>query len=308
MSMENQSSENAYLLPNGGWDERILAFQYKTLVTCHAIISERYVVLLDTMINPQTARDMMVHAAPYLEGGRQLLVVNTHTDWDHCWGNQIFVGDSAEFPAPIIASRACADQFMIPGAAKFLAEMAEKQPDVFGDVRLVPPTLAFDERLTIDGGDLTIELFMSPGHTHDLISVWVPEIKTLFATDSAERPFPEPRKPDFMQQMRDTLHDLAAYDAETVLYCHAADVDGTVIRDNIAYFDFVEGKCREAISAEITLPSDESVDLAALINCPFAAAMPATPDLTTTPLAASLEYYKTKGHNSNIRAVWINLL
>jgi len=43
-----------------------------------------------------------------------LLVINTHADWDHCWGNQallpgraglgtLFVGDAAEAPLPYVA-------------------------------------------------------------------------------------------------------------------------------------------------------------------------------------------------------------
>ena len=276
-----------------------MAFQYATLVTCFAVITERYAILLDTMINPATAQVMMDHVAPYLESRRQLLVVNTHSDWDHVWGNQVFSGADATYPAPIIASKACADKFRWPEATDYLAEMQEKSPQTLGDVQLIPPTITFEEKLTIDGGDLTLDLFMAPGHTHDQIAIYIPEIRTLFAADSAERPYPAARKPQFMAQMRQTLADLLAYEADVVLCCHADDVDDAVIRDNIAYFDYLEQCCRVALVNGVSLPEDEDADVAALINCTYEDAMQAD-----AARDSYNDYYKMKGHSEQIRAVW----
>ena len=36
-------------------DERVWAFRYKTTVTAFAVVSARYVVLIDTLINAATA-------------------------------------------------------------------------------------------------------------------------------------------------------------------------------------------------------------------------------------------------------------
>ena len=290
------------LLPNKGWDARILAFRYGDLVTCFAVICERYIVLLDTMFNADTAQQMMNHLTPYLSEKRQLLVVNTHSDWDHCWGNQLFGEVDAAYPAPIIASKGCADDFRAGVCASTLKEMQAQSAETYGNVILVAPTITFEQKLTIMGGDLTLELFPTAGHTHDHISIYIPEIKTLFAADAAERPYPQPRKPEFMPQMRQTLADLAALDTDVVLYCHADDIDAGAIQGNIAYFDFIEEKCRMAMAAEIVLPDDDSADIATLINCPFATAM------RHDPAADGYhEFYKTKGHFGQIRAIWQQL-
>ena len=132
--------------------------------------------IVDTLINPRTAAAMLAIAQERLGEDRQLLVVNTHADWDHCWGNQLFAGPAPLHPAPIVASRRCAEQFRSPEAEPFLREMQEREPARFGEVRYAPPTVLFDERLTIDGGDLTLDLFATPGHSPDHIAVYIPEI------------------------------------------------------------------------------------------------------------------------------------
>src|SRR5262249_61486904 len=117
------------------------------------MVTARYVVLVDTMISPQTATMMLNMAGEYLTEGRQLLVINTHADFDHCWGNQVFAGPSAIYPAPIIATRRAAERFHSPEAENLVPEMIEKEPGIYGDVELTPPTILFDDQLIIDGGD-----------------------------------------------------------------------------------------------------------------------------------------------------------
>src|SRR5262245_2515883 len=72
-------------IANEGWDERILVCRNGSLVDAFIVITERYVILVDTLINPHTAEIMFSMTRGYLENQRQLLVVNTHADYDHCW-------------------------------------------------------------------------------------------------------------------------------------------------------------------------------------------------------------------------------
>ena len=73
------------------------------------VVSERYVVLVDTLVNEATARALLELARPHLRG-RELLVVNTHADYDHAWGNQLFAAADGMAPAPIVGTRACAER------------------------------------------------------------------------------------------------------------------------------------------------------------------------------------------------------
>src|SRR5262245_1423023 len=157
------------LIPNQGWDARILVCRCGTLVDTFIVVSERYVVLIDTLINTRTAEALLEIARAHL-ANRQLLAINTHADWDHAWGNNVFAGPGAPVPAPIIASRICAERLRSEQAREKLAELRADEPGRFDDVLLTPPDVLFEQHLAIDGGDLTLELFATPGHKPDHIS------------------------------------------------------------------------------------------------------------------------------------------
>jgi glyoxylase-like metal-dependent hydrolase (beta-lactamase superfamily II) len=287
-------TDSVVVVPNQGWDRRILVCRCGPLVDTFIVVTQRYVVIIDTLVNRVTAEALLAIARPYLDG-RQLLVVNTHADWDHAWGNEVFAGPAATFPAPIIASRKCAERLRSEAAREKLAAKRAQSPGRHDDVVLTPPTLLFDERMLIDGGDLTLELFATPGHTSDHISVFMPEISTLLTGDAAELPFPFVENAAAMPQMRASLAQMAALQAESVLYCHAPVSAGpALLRQNMAYFDKIERQCWAAM-ARGACPLDGDVE--ALVHFPFAAALPADAD------AAALEGFYRPGHQRAIRAM-----
>lgn len=285
------------LIANQGWDERILVCRNGKLVDTFIIVTERYVVLVDTVINPTTARTMMTYARPHLGKGRQLVVVNTHADYDHAWGNQLFAGPQAAYPAPIIATHLCAIQFQSTEAAASLQQMQSKEPAIFGDVILTPPTILFEEQLLIDGGDLTLMLFATPGHTPDHLAIYIPEIATLLAADGAELPFPMARTVDGLPFMRQSLAQMAALNPQTVLYCHAPVTIGPrLIADNIAYFDQLEARCRAALAQGVPADPSAEVDVAALVDFPFDQAVP-----VGNYVGFLNEHHRTAWHPQQIR-------
>jgi glyoxylase-like metal-dependent hydrolase (beta-lactamase superfamily II) len=283
-------------VPNDGWDDRILVFQCGTLVMNFVVICERYVVIIDTLINPQTAAIMLESVGSYISDGRQLLVVNTHADWDHCWGNQLFVGAEAMYAAPILATRRCYERFQGPEKFTLIPEMQAKEPDVFSDLVLTPPTVLFDENLVIDGGDLSLRLFATPGHQPDHISILIPEISTLLAGDAAELPFPFASSPATLPQLRASLAHMAALNPAIVLYCHAPVTAGAdLLRFNIEYFDRLEQKCREAREDGVPAKPAEADNGQELVNFPVTEALPLAPDHEPSP-----EHY-SKYHDAQIR-------
>lgn len=289
------------LIENGGWDERILVCQNGRLVQTFIIITQRFVLLVDTVINPQTVGQMLEWAYPYLTNGRQLLVINTHADYDHCWGNQLFSGETAVHPAPIIGSHLSPTKFQQPETKTYLAKMQELEPDVFSEVVLTPPTLLINDKFVIDGGDLTVQLLPTPGHTDDHYSLYLPEIQTILAADAAEMPYPMARTPDGLPPMRASLAKLAALPAETVLYCHAPVTTGRqLLLDNIAYFNAIGAHCRAALTRGLSphLGEDVDADVIALVDCVYETAVP-----DTDPWHNIHDYYKTTGHADQIRAM-----
>lgn len=285
---------------NQGWDERILVFRNGRLVQTFMVITTHYVVLVDTLINPQTAKVLLDRAQPYLSGGRSLLVINTHADYDHCWGNQLFAGPRAEHPAPIIGHQRTLAVFAGPVSEELLPQMQAQEPEIFQDVRLVPPTVTFSGRCAIHGGDLTLELLETPGHTEDHVAVYLPEINTLLAADGAELPYPVARHAYDLPRMRNSLAQMAALSAETVLYCHAPVTMGPqLLIDNIAYFDHLENSCQTALVRGVTELPDDDTALIALLDCPFSSVVPAG-----TPWTEVHPYYQTTGHAAQLRAMW----
>jgi glyoxylase-like metal-dependent hydrolase (beta-lactamase superfamily II) len=291
------------IISNDGWDERIRVFQYERLVTTFAVISRRYVVLLDPLFNPALATTMLNVVRDELRDGRQLLVINTHADWDHAWGNMMFSGPDAIDPAPIIAHKLCRERLLSDEAQAKLDQKRAEDPQIFAETVIVPPTLTFTGALTIDGGDLTFELLPTPGHTPDHISVFIPEIRTVFAGDAAELPFPFVGGPDDVPQMRASLKRLLALEPTTALYFHAPGVHSPeVIEANLAYFDEVEQRAVTALEADrIPAQIDDTTDVEALIVYPF----------DDIPNVAELDdnersFYRS-GHQQAIRAMLAHL-
>ena len=102
--MSNAAQSPVRLVPNQGWDRRLLICRYALAyegftLPMHAFVAvtERYVVIVDTLVNAATAEGLLAIARPYL-AGRQLLVANTHADYDHAWGNQFFDGPGSPWP------------------------------------------------------------------------------------------------------------------------------------------------------------------------------------------------------------------
>ncbi|MEZ4706383.1 MAG: MBL fold metallo-hydrolase [Caldilineaceae bacterium] len=290
-------SNNLELIENQGWDQRILVCRNDELVDTFIVVTDAYVVLIDTVINPATAAKMVEFAQPYLTGSRTLLVVNTHADYDHAWGNQLFAGPVARYPAPIIATRSCAEQFATAEAAASLAQRQEKEPAIFGEIILTPPTLLFDQTFTIQGGDLTLELFATPGHTVDHLSIFLPEIRTLLAADAAELPYPFARTVEGLPAMRASLAKLAALEADFVLYCHApVTIGGQLLRENIAYFDALEAHCQHWLAQKPTAIAEDDASLIAQLGCLYAEIAP-----QDGPWELVAPYYRFQGHAAQIR-------
>ena len=290
-------TDTVALVPNQGWDARILVCRCGTLVDTFIVVTERYVVLIDTLINRRTAEALLEIAREHLPG-RQLLAVNTHADWDHAWGNHVFAGPSAMLPAPIIASRRCAERLRSEAAQRKLAEMRASEPGRFDDVELTPPSVLFEQRLAIDGGDLTLELFATPGHQPDHIAVFIPEIRTLLPGDAAELPFPFVESAAALPALRDSLARMAVLNAETALYCHAPVTSGpALLQRNMAYFDTIEQRCRAALARGVPGLPAAAADVEALVGFPFAEALPADAD------ASALEGFYRPGHQAAISAM-----
>lgn len=266
-------------IPNRGWDARVRVFRAGDEVDTAVVMTERFVVVVDTMATPELAAEIGNRVREAL-AGRQLLVVNTHADWDHCWGNAAFAF-GGPFPAPLIAHELARERLLGEEARRELAEKRREQPR-FASVRLFAPDITFAAGLRIAGGDLTLELLPTPGHTPDHVSVWLPEARVLLAGDAAEHPFPYVGEAAALSTLRSSLRRLAALAPTTVIPCHGGPSDAGLIARNLAYFDDLERRARKALAAS-AIPDDwrQRDDVPALLGVPYESALHAqgaTPD------------------------------
>lgn len=261
-----------FLVPGMSGDERVHVFRrvfdiqgaFEGLeVDAYVVITNRYIIVLDTMLFPSDVDAMMQQVGDAREG-RTVLCVNSHADWDHAWGNAYFSGARA---APIVAHDYCRLRMQTEEVRRELEEFRQLD-QLFLSVRLVPPTITFSERLTIDGGDLTIELLCAPGHHLDEIAAWIPELRLLLAFDAVESPLPSIDGPQGVPLMFATLERLGALKPRRVLCSHGKTTDPQLIQTNLAYLREIERRCR-AYLHDHRLAEQEITQGSKLIAYPF---------------------------------------
>lgn len=214
-----------------GLDARITILRAGDEVDAVFVRTERFDVLVDTLGTPQLCRQ----ALDLVGAGqsRPLIVINSHLDWDHFWGNAAIAGR-----APIIAHDTAIRRFRDPATRRTLDEKAAGDP-LFADVELIAPTIGFDGDMLLDGGDLTLRLIHTPGHTPDHIVVFIPEIRTCLAVDAVEDPIPEvwSSNPQDLRLLRASLETIRQLDCEFVVLAHGQTASPQTVISNIAYFD-----------------------------------------------------------------------
>jgi cyclase len=119
-------------------------------------------------------------------------VVNTHSNGDHCWGNQLFAG------AEIIGHRLCAAGFgkespqmmqALRGATTSedaaLASLARKLADWdFSGIEPTPPNRVIDADLDLDLDGIAARLlYVGPAHTAGDVIVHLPDQAIVFTGD-----------------------------------------------------------------------------------------------------------------------------
>jgi cyclase len=174
----------AYLQPDGGW-----GLSNAGLVTGAGATA----LLVDTLVDLELTAEMLQALSRATPAAEHIdIVVNTHANGDHCYGNAL-VAD-----ADIVASAACADEMaelpastlaMLMRSAPELGPVGELLREMFGAFRFegidaVPPTRTFvgdlEQRV---GGRLVRLVEVGPAHTAGDVIVHIPDAGVVFAGD-----------------------------------------------------------------------------------------------------------------------------
>lgn len=217
------------LLANGGWDARIEIVQVGDLVRCHLIDTENFTVVYDTLLGPLSGSFLARRAA---QRGKPVLVINSHSDWDHYWGNQCF-------SAPILGLQMTAERILGDFGKAELSKKREEHPS-YAAVELVAPNVRLQGETTLCGGDLTLQLLHTPGHRPDHLALYIPEIKTLLPGDAVETPFAlldEVDPESDLGQMEATLARFLTLDIHWLLCNHAPPQAGKdLVKGNLEFY------------------------------------------------------------------------
>ena len=232
-------------------------------VDAYSVITDRHLIILDTMLCPEDVAAMIQSVSTELSG-RSLLCIDSHADWDHSWGNCYFSG---EHSAPIIAHDHCLTRIQSREAHQELRDF-QQLSSTFKNVFLTTPTITFNQSLTIHDSQITIELLHAPGHHLDQIVAWIPGIRLLLAFDAAEYPLPLIENADCVPFMFSTLERLIALQPQRVLCSHGKTTSPDVLKQNLAYMREIERRCK--ILLQKRLPAAKDLDnIPELINYSF---------------------------------------
>lgn len=192
---------------------------YPTAV--YLITTEKYHFLCDTHVGPNSMKAVQDHVAVYL-GEKPFIVFNTHSDYDHVWGN-------CAFPEEMIIAHELCKKVLAEKGEMALVDLATFK---HGDVQLKLPTHTFDGMLSFENEG--VEFFYSPGHTVDSASCFDREDGVLFVGDLLEEPLPYISH-HILEDYLATLYHLKALGAKTIVSSHSGVVEEKLLDRTIAY-------------------------------------------------------------------------
>lgn len=268
-------------------------------VDAYVIVTEQFAAICDTLLCPADVEEMLTSLKTEI-GDRPLLVVNSHADWDHYWGNGYFTGKQA---APIIAQAHGPERIRSEEARISLLESQQQDP-LFKTVTLVEPTITFERNLTLRGGDLTLELFSTPGHRIDHLAIWIPELRLLLGFDAIETPFPIIEDATTVPTMFATLEHFLSLEPEEV-YCSHGKVRGIiVIQRNLAYLKEVQRRCQLYLQSQQRSQKAEAAQIDAPVDGLIGYSLAdVIADIGASLTVASDDTFYTWAHQNNIRCI-----
>ncbi|MGH7986914.1 MAG: MBL fold metallo-hydrolase [Candidatus Binataceae bacterium] len=175
----------AYLQPDGSWGWS----------NAGLVVDSGESLLVDTLFDLKLTREMLaaMRRAEPKATARIGTLVNTHSNGDHCFGNQLVEG------ADIVASKACAEEMADDGGAKRLADLQSNAvamgaagaflreifaPFDFGGINVAMPTVTFEGELERRVGNKPVRLIqVGPAHTRGDILAYVPQDRVIFTGD-----------------------------------------------------------------------------------------------------------------------------
>jgi len=179
-------------------------------------------ILCDTNEGPVPMKVVKKHITDNNLDKKELIIFNSHSDWDHIWGNCAFENST------IIGHELCRER---------MKEVGEHQLEVLsmyhdGNLKLKLPNLTFAQKLIFE--DDQIEFIYAPGHTIDSAICFDKKDSVLYVGDLLESPIPVLNHYE-LNIYTETLELIKALSVETIITTHSGIVDKNLIDENLSY-------------------------------------------------------------------------
>lgn len=240
----------AWLQPDGGWGYSNSGF----------IVDQGENLLVDTLFDLAHTREMLdALRASIPAAGRIGTLVNTHSNGDHTFGNQLAAG------ARILASQACAEE-MDKHRPEHRAELARRWQDFgnagaaahelyggkfeFDGIVYTPPTETFQDALTLHIGAKEVQLIeVGPAHTRGDVLVYVPQDRIVFTGDIVFNGGHAPAWAGPISNWIEACDLILGWDVETVVPGHGGITDKHGVREMKRYFEYLTAETRKRFEA-----------------------------------------------------------
>jgi len=257
----------AWMVPNGSWGETNIG-----LIDCNGKS-----VLIDTCWDLHFTQQMLQGMQPVIEKSPIDTVINTHSDGDHCWGNQLFKDRN------IIATHACHEMMHHTKPATLSAlqtgckalrhlplaninHLADYMGNMLGPyhfkgVTITDPSITFQHEhcLNINGRDIIL-YEVGPAHTSGDAIVYVPDESVAFAGDIAFVGSTPVMWSGPIENLIAALQRLLDLNAKVMVPGHGPLASRADIQSIIDYWFFVQDKIFTRYQRDM-LPEEAATDL-----------------------------------------------
>jgi len=220
---------------------RGVIFTYEDDISVYLIKGDHHYVLCDTHLGP-LSMNIIKEYLLNLKTSKELLIFNSHSDWDHIWGNCAFGN------VTVIGHEKAKTRMQEIGEY----ELNRLRKFHNGEIELKYPNLTFSEKLVLEDED--IEFIYAPGHTIDSSLCFNRKDSILFVGDLVEFPIPYLDYYDLDAFVK-TLEYLKHFPAKIKLSAHSGIVNEDLIERNLSYIKAIQ--LGQSIASEMIGSSTE---------------------------------------------------
>lgn len=181
-------------------------------------------ILIDTFLGESYIKE----ALEYLNIKKEDIkyVVNTHSDWDHVFGNSFFNEDI------IIASKKTKEYLRVNGL-KDINEYKKYSKD-WNKLKLSIPNITFENNFSINDN---IEIIYTPAHTKDCVSILLKKEKVIIVGDNCEEGKPSDINYDNLDETLKTIKYYESLKYEYYIVGHGRYLNIEDIIENRIYIE-----------------------------------------------------------------------